>query len=128
MPDRPLRLVRPRTGQVLAERLMVPRTVVGRGLGLMFRPQLQPGLGMWIAPCSGIHTFFMRFPIDAVFVDRGLQIVRVRPGLRPWRMVPLVFGAHSVIELPAGTVKGLSLERGEQLLVEPGGEDLNSQS
>ena len=113
---------------MLAERLMVPRTFVGRGLGLMFRHQLQPGLGMWIAPCSGIHTFFMRFAIDAVFVDRGLQIVRVARDLRPWRVVPLVFGAHGVIELPAGTVRGLRLERGEPLLVEPGGEELNSQS
>ena len=113
---------------MLAERLMVPRTFVGRGLGLMFRRRLQPGLGMWIAPCSGIHTFFMRFAIDAVFVDRGLKIVRVAPDLRPWRVVPLVFGAHGVIELPAGTVRGLRLERGEPLLVEPGGEELNSQS
>jgi uncharacterized protein len=128
VPDRALRLVRPRTGRVLAERLMVPRTFVGRGLGLMFRRQLQPGLGMWIAPCNSIHTFFMRFPIDAVFVDRELQIVRVRPDLRPWRVVPLVSGAHSVVELPAGTVRGLSLDRGEPLLVEPGVEDINSQS
>lgn len=112
---------------MLAERLMVPRTFVGRGLGLMFRRRLQPGLGMWIAPCSGIHTFFMRFAIDAVFVDRGLNIVRVASDLRPWRVVPLVFGAHGVIELPAGTVRGLSLERGEPLLVEPGGDDLNRQ-
>lgn len=112
---------------MLAERLMVPSTFVGRALGLMFRRHLQPGVGMWIAPCSGIHTFFMRFPIDAVFVDRELKIVRVRPDLRPWRVVPLVFGAHGVIELPAGAARRLRLERGEALLVEPGGEDLNSQ-
>ena len=85
----------------------------------MFRRHLQPGTGMWIAPCSGIHTFFMRFAIDAVFVDRRLQIVRVLPGLRPWRLVPVVLGAHSVIELPAGTLAGLRLERGEALSVEP---------
>lgn len=107
---------------------MVPSTFVGRALGLMFRRHLQPSVGMWIAPCSGIHTFFMRFPIDAVFVDRELKIVRVRPDLRPWRVVPLVFGAHGVIELPAGAARRLRLECGEALLVEPGREDLNSQS
>ena len=86
---------------------------------MMFRRKLQLGMGMWIVPCSGIHTFFMRFAIDAVFVDRRLRIVRVRPELRPWRLVPIVFGAHSVLELPAGAVAGLRLERGETLAVEP---------
>ena len=119
MPDRVLRLVHPRTGRVLAERLLVPRTFLGRGVGLMLRRQLQPGTGMWIVPCSGIHTFFMRFAIDAVFVDRRLRIVRVRLGLAPWRLVPLVLGGHSVIELPAGTLAGLRLERGEALMIEP---------
>jgi len=117
--DRALRLLHPRSGRVLAERLLVPRTFIGRGVGLMFRRHLQPGIGMWIAPCSGIHTFFMRFAIDAVFVDRHLRIVRVRRGLRPWRLVPLVLGGHSVIELPAGTLSGLPLERGEALTIEP---------
>jgi len=119
VPDRVLRLVHPRTGRVLAERLLVPRTFLGRGVGLMLRRQLQPGTGMWIVPCSGIHTFFMRFAIDAVFVDRRLRIVRVRLGLPPWRLVPLVLGGHSVIELPAGTLAGLRLERGEALMIEP---------
>ena len=118
MAGRPLRLLHPRTGRVLAERLRVPRTFVGRGLGLMFRRRLEAGEGMWIVPCNGIHMFGMRFPIDAVFVDRRLRVVRAFPGLRPWRIVPLVLRAHSVLELPAGTIAGLSLERGEPLAVE----------
>jgi uncharacterized protein len=117
--SRTLRLVHPRSGRVLAERLRVPRTFFGRGLGLMFRRRLQAGEGMWIAPCNGIHMFFMRFAIDAVFLDRRLRVVRVRAGLRPWRVVPLVLRAHSVVELPDGTVAGLELERGEQLSIEP---------
>ena len=119
MVSRSLRLLHPRTGRVLAERLRVPRTFVGRGLGLMFRRELPAGEGLWIRPCNGIHMFFMRFAIDAVFVDRALRVVRVRAGLRPWRVVPLVFRAHSVLELPAGTVAGLDLQRGEPLSIEP---------
>jgi uncharacterized protein len=118
MAARSFRMVHPRTGRILAERLQVPRTFVGRGLGLMFRRQLPAGEGMWITPCNGIHMFFMRFAIDAVFLDRRLRVVRVRAGLRPWRVVPLVWRAHSVVELPAGTVAGLALERGEPLLIE----------
>jgi uncharacterized protein len=116
----PLRLVHPRTGLVLVERLQVPRSSMGRGVGLMFRRELPPGDGMWITPCNGIHMFFMRFAIDAVFLDRRVRVVRVYAGLRPWRVVPLVWRAHSVLELPAGTVAALALERGEPLSIEPG--------
>src|SRR5215471_9960611 len=119
MAARPLRLVHPRSGRVLAARLRVPRSSFGRGLGLMFRRELPEGEGMWISPCSGIHMFFMRFAIDAVFLDRRLRVVRVRAGLRPWRVVPFVLRARSVVELPAGTVAGLELERGEPLVIEP---------
>ncbi len=111
--------MQPRTGRVLAERLMVPRTFAGRGLGLMFRARLERGQGMWIAPCNGIHMFFMRFAIDAVFLDRADRVLRVYPRLGRWRVVPLVWGARGVVELPAGTVAGLGLERGEQLRFEP---------
>ena len=120
MPQRgPLRLVHPASGRVLAERLLVPRSFVGRGLGLMFRRALEPGLGMWIAPCNGIHMFFMNFAIDAVFLDRERRVVRVCTHLKPWRVVPLVLGAHSVLELPADTVAGLGIEKGQALSIEP---------
>src|SRR5437773_6221768 len=118
MAGRSLRLLHPGSGRVLAERLQVPRTFVGRGLGLMFRRRLAEGDGMWITPCNGIHMFGMRFAIDAVFVDRRLRVVRVYRGLRPWRIVPIVFGAHSVVELPSGTVGDLSMPRGDPLAIE----------
>lgn len=120
MAGRSLRLVHPRSGRVLAERLRVPRTALGRALGLMLRRELPAGEGMWITPCNGIHMFFMRFAIDAVFVDRQLRVVRVCAGLRPWRVVPLVLRAHSVLELPEGALGAPGLERGEQLEIREG--------
>jgi len=65
------RAIHERSGKVLAEDLETPRTMFGRGLGLMFRRELAPGRGMWIVPCNGIHMMFMNFPIDAVFLDTG---------------------------------------------------------
>ena len=115
-----LRLVHVDSGRVLAERLERPRSFLGRGLGLMFRRRLPAAHGIWIMPCSGIHTFFMRFPIDVLFLDRSQRIVRVYPGLGRWRLVPLVWRAHSVVELPAGTVDGLRLRPGDQLSIESG--------
>lgn len=112
-----MRLVHPASGRVLAENLEIPRTMFGRGLGLMFRRSLAPGAGMWLRT-NGIHMFFMRFPIDALFLDRHDRVRRVCRHLKPWRVVPLVWGAHGVAELPAGTLDGLELPRGEQLAFE----------
>jgi uncharacterized membrane protein (UPF0127 family) len=111
--------VHPRSGRVLAEGLEVPRTFLGRGLGLMFRRKLEAGRGMLIRPCNGIHMFFMNFAIDAVFLDKQCRVKRVYPNLGRWRVVPLVMGAHSVVELPAGTVSGLDLAPGELLELAP---------
>lgn len=84
----------------------------------MFRRSLAPGSGMWINPCNGIHMFFMRFAIDAVFLDRQLRVVKVYRRLGRWRLVPLVWGAQSVVELPPGSLDGLDLPKGEQLDLE----------
>ena len=84
----------------------------------MFRRRLEPGAGMWINPCNGIHMFFMNFALDVVFLDRQDRVKKVYQRLGRWRVVPLVWGAHSVLELPAGSLQALGLERGEQLTVE----------
>ena len=105
------------SGRVLASRLQVPRTPLGRALGLMFRAPLQAGEGMWIAPCGGIHTCFLFGSIDAVFLDREHRVLRVRERLAPWRAVPLVRGAHGVLELPPGTAAEVGLRPGDRLLI-----------
>lgn len=112
---RPTKAVLARSGQVLVDGLEIPRTFMGRGIGLMFRRRLEAGRGMLIDPCNGIHMFFMNFPIDAVFLDKKLRVLKVYPSLGIWRVVPLVWGARCVLELPAGTVSGLGLEKGEQI-------------
>ena len=70
--------------------------------GLMGRPSLEPGEGMLIRRTGSIHTFFMRFPIDLVFLDRGGKIARIMPNVKPWRLTAPVFGARSALELEAG--------------------------
>jgi len=104
---------------VLVSRLRVPRTAFGRALGLMFRAPLGTGEGMLIVPCNGIHTCFLRDAIDAIFLDREHRVVLVRERLAPWRVLPFVGGARSVLELPAGSLEGLGLRAGERLLITP---------
>ena len=105
-----------RSGAVLARELEVPRTMFGRGLGLMFRRSLPAGSGMWISPCNGIHMMFMNFPIDAVFLDEGNRVKKVYRRLPAWYGVVWVeWGAHSVLELPPGSTQDLDLRNGDQV-------------
>ena len=116
------RAVHAQTGAVIAEKLDVPETSVGRTVGLMFRRRLDPGSGMWINPCAGgsIHMLFMNFAIDAVMLDRQERIKKIYHRLPAWwGVVWWVWGAHSVLELPAGTAATLGLKKGDEVLLDP---------
>jgi uncharacterized membrane protein (UPF0127 family) len=97
-------------GTVLAERLAIASSLWGRFRGLMGRPPLPVGDGLFLTGTNGIHMFFMRFPIDAVFVgktgpDGARKVLSVHRGVRPWvGLVPLVRGADGVLELPVGAI------------------------
>ncbi|GAC1654348.1 MAG: DUF192 domain-containing protein [Candidatus Dormibacteraceae bacterium] len=117
-PDR--KLVQADTGKILADRLERPRTFIGRGTGLMLRPPLEPGQGMLIEPCNGIHMLFMRSAIDALFLDRRDRVKKVYRRVPPWYgVVWIVFGAAKVVELPPGSLDGLDLPPGEQMEILP---------
>jgi hypothetical protein len=109
------------TGAVLAQRLETAASLWAKFMGLMGRPSLPPGHGLWLPASNGIHMMFMRFPIDAVFVSRpdadGLRRVRsVHRGLRAWAgLVPLVRGADGVLELPVGTIDATGTAVGDRL-------------
>ena len=103
---------------VLAEHLEIAASLWARFMGLMGRRSLPSGHGLWIGG-NGIHMMFMRFPIDALFLDgadsEGLRrVVSVHRGLRPWiGLVPLVRGADGVLELPVGAIDRSGTERGD---------------
>ena len=112
-----MRLINLRNHQIIARELFSAHSFWKRSVGLLGRKSMAEGSGLWINPCRGIHTCFMKFPIDAIFVDDELRVRSVRRNLRPWRMVPYVWRAASVIELPAGTVLPGSVQKGDQLHV-----------
>jgi uncharacterized membrane protein (UPF0127 family) len=105
---------------IVAERVRVARSLLARARGLMLEDRLEHGSGMLIDPCGSIHMFFMRFPLDVLYVDRSDRVVRVQRGIKPWRVGPLhTSGARYVIELPVGTIETSRTEIGDQLLVGP---------
>jgi uncharacterized membrane protein (UPF0127 family) len=103
-------------GGIVCERCELAATVGSRMKGLLGRKELPVGTGLLIRPASSIHMFFMRFPIDAVFLDRELRIVGIAASLRPWR-IAWRRGAHLVLELPAGEAGQRRLQVGERLVL-----------
>lgn len=91
----------------------------------MLRPPLPPGGGLWLPGDNGIHMFFMRFPIDALFLGReqpdgARHVLAARAGLAPWTgLVPFVRSADGVLELPAGTIAASGTVVGDELAIEP---------
>ncbi len=81
-------------------------TFTTRLLGLIPRKSLGAEEGLWLEPCAMIHTCFMGFPIDAVFLDHEMKVLRVLESFRPWRFSPWVYAARGVLELPAGRSAG----------------------
>lgn len=105
-------------GTVLSEKLELAGTGGSRRKGLLGRDGLLPGEGLWIAPCESVHTFFMRFSIDLVYLDRKHKVKKIKSRVGPWRL-SACFSAHSVLELPAGTISRSKTERGDTVEILP---------
>lgn len=88
---------------------------VSRFLGLMGRDRLEKEEGLWMARCRAIHTFWMRFPIDVVFLDRDFIVTRTVKGLRPFRPVVASWRAEGVLELPEGSIERAGIQTGDRL-------------
>lgn len=103
--------------QQLISDLQVATGFYARGKGLLGRKSLGADQALWIHACNSIHTFFMQFTIDCVFLDKKMRVKAIYSEVRPFRMVWPVWGARSVIEFPAGRAQELGLKVGEQLHV-----------
>ncbi len=118
-----VRRLRALDGRVICERMDLGQSFLERFRGLMGRASLDDGEGLYLASNS-IHMFFMRFPIDALFVsaadvDGRRRVVDTRPDLPPWRgLVMPVRGAEGVVEMPAGTLARMGIGVGDEVTFE----------
>ncbi|MGR3765927.1 DUF192 domain-containing protein [Rossellomorea sp. NS-SX7] len=85
-------------------------TFAARLKGLMFKKTPLANECLWIIPCNSIHMFFMKFSIDVVFLDDQKRIIKLVTNLKPWNMLMPVKNAHSVLELPSGSINRLKLK------------------
>jgi hypothetical protein len=84
----------------------------------MGRPPLVPGEGLVLLGENSIHTFFMRFPIDVLYLDGDRQVMRLQRAMPPWRIGPLVRGCRYIVELPPGTLERTGTEVGDSILLD----------
>jgi uncharacterized membrane protein (UPF0127 family) len=112
-----LRVLNATRGTVLGDAVDIANTSAKRRTGLLKHTSLEKGHGLWIVPCEGVHTWFMKFPIDVVFLNKNREVVKVRKSMGKWRAA-LSLRAHSVLELPAGTLEQTGTVKGDLLVLD----------
>jgi uncharacterized membrane protein (UPF0127 family) len=111
-------LVNERTGSVVAAVLEAAVDSQSRRRGLLGRDGLAEGHALVLAPCSAVHTCFMRFPIDVLFVARDGRVLKIVEQIGAWR-VTASLRAFAAIELPAGALRRAGLAAGDRVVIRP---------
>jgi uncharacterized protein len=100
---------------VIATEVRMADNYFKRLQGLMGKPGLPAQAGLWIVPCNDIHSCFMRFEFDAIFVDKQNTVLYLVERMKPWRISKMVKGGHAVLELPAGTIEATGTQVGDKI-------------
>lgn len=100
-------------GTVQLPSVRLTETVGERMRGLLGRPPLNPGQALWIQPCNSVHSFFMGYPIDVVYLDREQRVCKCLNEMVPWR-ISVSWQARSVVEVAAGQIHTLGIEVGQR--------------
>lgn len=101
----------------LAKDAALANTVFTRIVGLLGRSGLKEGEALVIKPCTSIHTFFMRFPIDIIFVDKNGRAIKLISSMEPFKLTGIYFKASFAIELPQGIIQATSTKEGDRISV-----------
>lgn len=113
-----LKIINQTKNTVLVENGMLAQTFTTRAKGLLGRKFLQEGSGLLIKPCNQIHSIGMKFPFDAIFLDKNLVVCHIESEIKPSNITKLVRGARSVLEVPAGKIAATQTQVGDQLKIE----------
>lgn len=119
MSQQTYRLYNVTRGCEITRRVFLAKNGWARAIGWMGRRAVAAEEALWLMPCNGIHTLGMRFPIDALVLDRDRRVVRILSSIPPNRIVFPVRGGHGTIEFRAGALAGSRVEIGDQMVLEP---------
>ncbi len=112
-----MKLVNRTKNIILAEEVVKATSFWQRAKGLLGKASLAKNSTLWILRCNSIHTFFMKFPIDVVFVDKNLRVCTVMTNIKPWRLASSLWRAHSVFEFASPQPVLKQIEKGDMLYV-----------
>lgn len=107
-------ILKNQAGEVICNKMIIANRIFDRMKGLMFSEKMPDCDGFLIAPCNSIHTFFMLYKLDVLFLDKNFGVVKALYDLSPWRMTWIYFKSHQVLEMKAGTMKK-NIKSGEKL-------------
>jgi hypothetical protein len=113
-----MRLINQTKNTLLAKDAKVASSFSERTTGLLNRTTFKIGEALVIKPCKSVHTFFMMFAIDVLFVNKDNKVIRAIENLKPFRMTSIVWGAAYVVELPVGVIKTTNTAESDSLLLE----------
>lgn len=112
-----MKIINKTKGTCLAEAAVFADTLFLRMKGLLDRNEIKKGEALIITPCDSIHTFFMRFAIDVIFVDRRHRVDFAINSIKPWRLSRLCWRAKFAIELPSGVIQETRTEKGDEISI-----------
>jgi uncharacterized membrane protein (UPF0127 family) len=98
-------ILKDQSGTIICQKMIEANAIFDRMKGLMFTKEMPSCDGFLISPCNSIHTFFMVFNLDVLFLDKNYKVVKALYNLPPWRMTLIYFQAHKVLEMKAGDMK-----------------------
>lgn len=112
-----MKIIKKADNSVIAEDVIIADTLFKRMKGLLGKKEFGKGQAIVLEPCNSIHTFFMRFPIDVLFLDKENKILKAVPSLEPFKLTRVYFSAARTVELSCGTIKSFSIKEGDSLLI-----------
>jgi len=102
---------------LIADDVKVAENFFTRSIGLLSKKSLLSNEGLIIKPCCSIHTFFMKFEIDVLFVNKQNEVVALYENVKPWRILPIHQTSHYVIELQSGTITAKNISKGDLIQI-----------
>lgn len=110
-----MRIINQTKNTILAEEVILANTAFKRMKGLLGKKEFMRGCALILKPCNSIHTFFMRFPIDVLFLDKNNRVIKAISSLPPYRLTRVYLNSGFAIELPSGIIKLSSTQEGDTI-------------
>jgi uncharacterized protein len=110
-----MRIINSTKDSILADKAVMADRAFSRARGLLGRKEFNKGEAMVLKPCNSVHTFFMRFAIDVVFVDKNNKVIGMLLCLKPFRITGICWQSKQAIELPVGTILSSNTTKGDSL-------------